>query len=89
MPSIVMASALETIEGTRARVEARLQALYPSGEGGRGLTEAMSYSLLAGGKRLRPVLTVLTARTLGADPGNRRRPRLRRRDGPYRVAHPR
>jgi geranylgeranyl diphosphate synthase, type II len=69
MPSMnVMASALETIEGTRARVEARLQALFPSGEGGRGLTEAMSYSLLAGGKRLRPVLTVLTARTLGADP---------------------
>ena len=32
------------------------------------LTEAMRYSLLAGGKRIRPVLTLATARGCGADP---------------------
>ena len=31
------------------------------------LVEAMRYSLLAGGKRIRPVLTLATARSLGAD----------------------
>jgi geranylgeranyl diphosphate synthase type II len=34
-----------------------------------GLEEAMRYSLLAGGKRIRPVLSLATARALGADPG--------------------
>jgi geranylgeranyl diphosphate synthase, type II len=33
-----------------------------------GLDEAMRYSLLAGGKRVRPVLALATARSLGADP---------------------
>ena len=33
-----------------------------------GLEEAMRYSLLAGGKRIRPVLALATARALGADP---------------------
>jgi geranylgeranyl diphosphate synthase type II len=33
-----------------------------------GLEEAMRYSLLAGGKRVRPVLTLATARALGSDP---------------------
>ena len=33
-----------------------------------GIDEAMRYSLLAGGKRVRPVLTLATARALGADP---------------------
>ena len=33
-----------------------------------GLVEAMRYSLLAGGKRIRPVLTLATAQSLGADP---------------------
>ncbi len=33
-----------------------------------GLDEAMRYSLLAGGKRIRPVLTLATARATGADP---------------------
>jgi geranylgeranyl diphosphate synthase type II len=35
-----------------------------------GLEEAMRYSLLAGGKRVRPVLALATARALGADPGH-------------------
>jgi geranylgeranyl diphosphate synthase type II len=33
-----------------------------------GLVEAMRYSLLAGGKRIRPVLALATARALGDDP---------------------
>jgi geranylgeranyl diphosphate synthase type II len=33
-----------------------------------GLEEAMRYSLLAGGKRIRPVLALATARALGTDP---------------------
>jgi geranylgeranyl diphosphate synthase, type II len=33
-----------------------------------GLEEAMRYSLLAGGKRVRPVLVLATARALGAEP---------------------
>jgi geranylgeranyl diphosphate synthase type II len=33
-----------------------------------GLDEAMSYSLLAGGKRIRPVLALATARSIGLDP---------------------
>ncbi len=32
------------------------------------LVQAMRYSLLAGGKRIRPVLTLATVRSLGADP---------------------
>src|ERR671936_1429626 len=35
-----------------------------------GLEEAMRYSLLAGGKRIRPVLALATARGLGADPAS-------------------
>ncbi len=34
------------------------------------LEEAMRYSLLAGGKRIRPVLTLATARSLGHDPAS-------------------
>ena len=33
-----------------------------------GIEEAMRYSLLAGGKRVRPVLALATARALGAEP---------------------
>jgi geranylgeranyl diphosphate synthase, type II len=37
-------------------------------DGTEGLAEAMRYSLLAGGKRFRPVLTLATAAALGRDP---------------------
>ena len=37
-------------------------------KGTAGLDEAMRYSLLAGGKRIRPVLTLATAEALGRDP---------------------
>ena len=50
----------------------------PSAEATAGLDEAMRYSLLAGGKRIRPVLCLATARAVGRRPGRgaaRRPPR--------------
>jgi geranylgeranyl diphosphate synthase type II len=52
----------------RVRVEAYLQALrFSDGSITSGLEEAMRYSLLAGGKRIRPVLALATARALRRD----------------------
>jgi geranylgeranyl diphosphate synthase, type II len=49
-------------------VEAYLAELrFAQEPGTRGLDEAMRYSLLAGGKRIRPVLTLATAEALGHD----------------------
>jgi geranylgeranyl diphosphate synthase type II len=53
----------------RALVDAELEQLrFPGPDAAGGLVEAMLYSLLAGGKRVRPVLALATARALGADP---------------------
>jgi geranylgeranyl diphosphate synthase type II len=52
-------------------VDAYLESVHFAGEeGGRveKLEEAMRYSLLAGGKRIRPVLALATAEALGRDP---------------------
>jgi geranylgeranyl diphosphate synthase type II len=50
-------------------VERQLEGLRFSAEADTaGLAEAMRYSLLAGGKRIRPVLALAAARALGADP---------------------
>lgn len=40
----------------------------PAGDGADGLREAMRYSLLAGGKRVRPVLCLEFCRVCGGDP---------------------
>jgi geranylgeranyl diphosphate synthase, type II len=56
-------------EDLRALVEDELQGLrFPALPQTAGLEEAMRYSLLAGGKRIRPVLALSTARALGANP---------------------
>jgi geranylgeranyl diphosphate synthase type II len=56
-------------EHLRARVEEYLQTLRFADEpAAQGLEEAMRYSLLAGGKRIRPVLALATARALGHEP---------------------
>jgi geranylgeranyl diphosphate synthase type II len=56
-------------EDLRALVDAELGRLrFPAPAPTAGLEEAMRYSLLAGGKRVRPVLTLATARALGAEP---------------------
>lgn len=60
----------------RSAVEGYLEALRFSGRAGTesagtesaGLEEAMRYSLLAGGKRIRPVLALATASAIGQDP---------------------
>jgi len=57
----------------RQRVEEYLSALRfvdAEAEDVAGLEEAMRYSLLAGGKRIRPVLALATARAAGADPAS-------------------
>jgi geranylgeranyl diphosphate synthase type II len=58
-------------EDLRQQVEDYLGALQfvdPGTQGADGLQEAMRYSLLAGGKRIRPVLVLATARALEEDP---------------------
>src|SRR5439155_12646836 len=56
-------------EDLRAMVEEFLGSLRFSSEPATAvLDEAMRYSLLAGGKRIRPVLTLATTRALGHDP---------------------
>ncbi|MGN6665275.1 MAG: polyprenyl synthetase family protein [Solirubrobacterales bacterium] len=53
----------------RALVEEALGDLrFSAAASTAGLEEAMRYSLLAGGKRVRPVLCLATARALGAEP---------------------
>ena len=55
-------------EHLRADVERYLEAIRFSDEyATAGLDEAMRYSLLAGGKRIRPVLALATAEALGSD----------------------
>ena len=56
-------------EDLRALVDAELERLrFSAPPATDGLEEAMRYSLLAGGKRVRPVLALATARSRGTDP---------------------
>ena len=56
-------------EDLRALVDAELERLrFAAQPSTAGLDVAMRYSLLAGGKRVRPVLALATARALGAAP---------------------
>jgi geranylgeranyl diphosphate synthase, type II len=58
-------------ESLRAEVERYLEALRFSEEPlTAGLEQAMRYSLLAGGKRIRPVLALATARAIGMEPND-------------------
>jgi geranylgeranyl diphosphate synthase, type II len=58
-------------EELRAAVEQHLRTLQFTGGGDvDGLREAMRYSLLAGGKRIRPVLALATAEAIGRDPSS-------------------
>jgi geranylgeranyl diphosphate synthase type II len=56
-------------EDLRELVESELDGIhFSTAPSMAGLDEAMRYSLLAGGKRVRPVLALATARALGAEP---------------------
>ena len=58
-------------EDLRSLVEGYLDDLgFSDGPATAGLDEAMRYSLLAGGKRIRPVLALATARAIGRDPAS-------------------
>ncbi len=58
-------------EDLRGLVDDYLEGLtFSDGAATTGLEEAMRYSLLASGKRIRPVLCLATARGLGADPAS-------------------
>ena len=52
----------------QSAVEAALHARFQDSARYADLTEAMEYSLLAGGKRIRPVLTLECCRLCGGDP---------------------
>jgi geranylgeranyl pyrophosphate synthase len=68
-------------EHLRAEVESYLEEIRFSAEHATsGLEEAMRYSLLAGGKRIRPVLALATAEAIG---------RTRDRADPHLLADPR
>jgi len=56
-------------EDLRSLVDAELERLsFSAAPATESLEEAMRYSLLAGGKRVRPVLALATARALGTEP---------------------
>jgi geranylgeranyl diphosphate synthase, type II len=56
-------------EHLREQVDRYLESLHISTDpAASGLEEAMRYSLLAGGKRIRPVLALATASAIGRDP---------------------
>lgn len=58
----------QLMKDDRAMVEAYLAAAFRQDEPFADLQEAMEYSLLAGGKRLRPVLVLECCRLCGGDP---------------------
>ena len=58
---------LERLDAHRARIEEWLRGCFLEREPRGDLYDAMRYSLLAGGKRLRPVLTLEACRLCGGD----------------------
>jgi len=57
------------LRDARALIDAYIEQVLPPVEGpGRQLAEAMRYSVLAGGKRLRPALAMAGALAIGGDP---------------------
>ena len=62
------ASFSETLSTLKERVEVGLKRYLPVNSNNQShLTEAMSYSLFAGGKRLRPILVLLTCEACGGN----------------------
>ena len=73
----------------RTDIEAYLESLRFSAEPATdGLEEAMRYSLLAGGKRIRPVLALATAHAVGMDDRDRAPARGGARAHPHLLADP-
>ena len=57
----------DVMEGYQKTVEAYLQTLFAEDAPQKQLFDAMRYSLLAGGKRIRPILTLEFCRVCGGD----------------------
>ena len=71
MPAAALAPNPSYPEHLRSEVERYLEELRFSTEApSAGLEEAMRYSLLAGGKRIRPVLVLATAEATGREPAS-------------------
>jgi geranylgeranyl diphosphate synthase type II len=69
MSEIMFETAPAFPDDLRERVDAYLEELrFSTDPGIAGLEEAMRYSLLAGGKRIRPVLALATASAIGMGP---------------------
>ncbi|WP_072798792.1 (2E,6E)-farnesyl diphosphate synthase [Marinobacter antarcticus] len=58
-------STMDFLETCRSRVDAELDRRIASGSASERLQEAMRYSVLGGGKRIRPALTLAAASALG------------------------
>ncbi|MBK1872964.1 MULTISPECIES: (2E,6E)-farnesyl diphosphate synthase [unclassified Marinobacter] len=58
---------MDYLETCRSRVDAELDRLIASGSTSKRLQEAMRYSVLGGGKRIRPALSLAAASALGQD----------------------
>ena len=56
------------LEEDRALIEASLKTCFAGQNSTSNLYEAMEYSLLGGGKRIRPILTLETCRMCGGNP---------------------
>jgi len=68
--AVVFPSGGLQLDGLRQSIDARLSALVPAMDAPpRRLNDAIRYSLLAPGKRIRPLLALATAGHFGADPG--------------------
>src|SRR5690554_649569 len=60
--------ALEFLEQSRRQIDRALERSIRDGAASPRLDEAMRYSVLGGGKRIRPALCLAAARAIGADP---------------------
>ena len=58
----------QQLEADQKQIEAYLRAYFGDREDMANLYDAMNYSLLSGGKRVRPVLALEVCRMCGGDP---------------------
>lgn len=63
-----MSSFKDYLSSRRELVEAGLDRYFPDGMFPKELGDSVRYSLLAGGKRVRPILTIAAAELFGTDP---------------------
>ncbi|MBS3803962.1 MAG: polyprenyl synthetase family protein [Oleiphilaceae bacterium] len=67
MTTTVTATETDFLEACRVRIEAELRSRLTTSRAGDTLSEAMAYSVLGGGKRIRPALCLGAALAVGQD----------------------